>query len=574
MRFSQKRRTVFMSTDASTKKGSTSIINPIKTPDYMHKTHQSDFVERIFKKTDKPDVYTNDFIDHLYAQILTEKQLDVELNNKRRVTPEKLDINETLHILLSLFDFRRIRLSDKQTSKKGKQTMLGVYNIGVHNILPTNIPRDHQIGIYDISAGTLEYLVERVSPKATNKDIKDLLGKIERLAPEVNLTKESNLVPVNNGVFDKSTKELLAFSDEYVFISKLPINYKEAPRNPIITMPDGASWDVESWIDDLMDNEPDKIELVWQVIADTLQSNHSRNKTIWFYSESGNSGKGTLGDLIRALLGPGNYSSLSVVDFNHEFMKSRLIGASANIADENDVDAYIDSVKDFKASITGDPININIKYEEPIDIEFLGTNIQMMNGLPRVKDKSGSWYRRLIILPFTKTFTNNGERFYIKDDYIKRRNVLEYVLHKALNIDFTEFISPKESIELLENYKVSNDPVRQYWDEFANEFQWDLLPTKFLYDLYISWFKQNNPSGSPLAKQKFMDELSILACGTGEWENKTTQKDTVRTGTKMAKDEPLITQYDLYNWMNHKGRNDKMKRQFIRSNKYRGLKRL
>lgn len=208
-------------------------------------------------------------------------------------------------------------------------------------------------GIYKIGTKLPFERMERISPKFKKKDMEDVLDKITRSVPSVKITLKRNLFAVKNGIYDNHTGKLQAFHPDYVTLTKIPVNYTENPSNPVITAPDGFKWDVESWISDISDKDSDTATLIWQVIADCMQPNHSRGKSIWFYSEKGNNGKGTVGQLIKNVLGKGNYSSLSVTDYKHEYLKSTLIGTAANICDENDVDVFVDSVKDYKASITG-----------------------------------------------------------------------------------------------------------------------------------------------------------------------------------------------------------------------------
>lgn len=340
-------------------------------------------------------------------------------------------------------------------------------------------------------------------------------------------------------------------------------------------MPDGVLWDVDSWIDELVE-APEIATLIWQVISDALQPNVCRGKSIWFYSSKGNNGKGTVGQLIKNLVGDGNYAGLSVSDFKVEFYKEMLIGKALNIADENDVETYIDSAKDYKASITGDDIFINRKFQQPIQYQFRGANIQMLNGLPKTKDKTGSFYRRILLVPFTKSFTNNGERKYIKTDYIHRQDVLEYVLAKALKMRFNDFIDPDESQWAMSQYMEMNDPVLQFWMELKDEFVWDLLPTKFLYDLYVGWFRENNPSGTVIGKYNFAESLSniVQTNSGGDWESCMDSRSTnINTGTRMDEQEPLILRYDLKNWMNPNTTSNRPEKvlAFERKSKYRGL---
>lgn len=490
---------------------------------------------------------------------------------KKRI-PDKLDFDDVAIILMTLFIFKNIQMTERE-----EDTILAVY---------INDPKSKKLGIYDTNIKYMYEIMERISPSFKSRDMQDVLDKIERSVETVEQTKDRHLFVVNNGIYNQKTNELIPFHPDYVYLTKIPVDYHPNPINPVITAPDGYQWDVESWIDDLTDNDQDTSTLIWQVIADCLQPHYSRHKSIWFYSEKGNNGKGTIGQLIKNLLGKGNYASLSVADFNHEFLKETLLGVAANISDENDVDVFIDSIKDYKASITGDDININRKYEKPLRIQFLGTNIQMMNGLPKTKDKSDSFYRRLILVPFLKSFTNNGERKYIKNDYINRKDVLEYVLYKALNIEFDEYIVPANSAELLESYKEKNNPVLEFWNELKDEFVWDLLPTQFLYDLFVKWSDRNNPSGKVMSKRTFSDTLTnVIHNAQDPWEIKTGQNDKVRSAGRMDDDEPLITEYGLdrpdkggkpTSWMNaaYKGNNPEKKREFKRKSMYRGYLRM
>lgn len=103
--------------------------------------------------------------------------------------------------------------------------------------------------------------------------------------------------------------------------------------------------------------------------------------------------------------------------------------------------------------------------------------VQCVNELPRLRDRSESMYRRLLVVPFEKRFEGN-ERKYIKDDYLYRPEVLEYVMHKLLaETDYYELDVPQACVDMLEEFKLENDPVRQFAEEAFTEAAWDLLRT-------------------------------------------------------------------------------------------------
>lgn len=174
--------------------------------------------------------------------------------------------------------------------------------------------------------------------------------------------------------------------------------------------------------------------------------------------------------------------------------------------------------------------------------------VQCLNEMPRIKDKSDSFYRRQLFIPFTKCFTG-AERKYIKQDYLKRKDVLEYVLWKVLNMDYYELPIPKACQLALEEYKEFNDPLRQFVNEIFPELQWDLLPFQFLYDLYVSWYRKTVGNREVLGRQTFMKSLLLLVEQLPDWKCEDKTKSISSVG-KMNRPEPLIDEYDLKDWMN------------------------
>lgn len=176
-------------------------------------------------------------------------------------------------------------------------------------------------------------------------------------------------------------------------------------------------------------------------------------------------------------------------------MLEQLLHVSAIIVDENDVGTYIDAAANLKAIITNDVIGINRKYKTPINLQFRGFMVQCLNEFPRFKDKSDSFYRRQLFVPFDKCFTGR-ERKYIKSDYLHRQEVLEYVMYKVLHMDYYSLSEPAACKAVLAEYKEFNDPIRAFFEELADRFSWDFVPFEFAYDLYKAWFLENSPSGS------------------------------------------------------------------------------
>lgn len=432
-------------------------------------------------------------------------------------------------------------------------------------------------GTYVIHESNLRQIARAYNFTLDDRSFKEVTQALLDIVPSKRENKDRDLIAVNNGIFDYRTKQLHDFDPDMVFMSKSHIDYIDNAPNPIITMPDGIKWDVQSWVEDLSD-DPEIIHVLWQIIGAVIRPHVSWDKSAWFYSEKGNNGKGTLCELMRNVCGPGTYISLPLSKFSEDAMLEPLVNASAIITDENDVGTYIDQAANLKAVITQDVISINRKYKTAITFRFNGFMVQCVNEFPKMRDKSNSMHRRLLIIPFEKSF-EGIERQYIKHDYLGRKDVLEYVLYHVLTKmdDYYRLTKPKASEFILGDYKEYNDPVRQYWNEVREELYWDLLPFNYLYDLYLAWLQKNVPGGKPIQKGRFNIEIVNLLEDDDIWF--CSDKDAkVWTGSKMDGPQPLSLEYDLKDWSNHSSKStDPKKRSEMEPQRkkpnYRGIQR-
>ena len=127
---------------------------------------------------------------------------------------------------------------------------------------------------------------------------------------------------------------------------------------------------------------------------------------------------------------------------------------------------------------------------------------------------------------------------------MNRQEVLEYVLCKVLEKipSYYEFDVPDACTRLLDDYKTFNDPVRQFAEEMLPELKWQLVPNKFLYDLFKAWYEENIPSGRVQGKNSFLQEFKDVIAEHDDW--KATGSSVPTQGYSFGS-EPLIIRYNL-----------------------------
>lgn len=503
-----------------------------------------------------------DILDQLKSAFDLENT--VKAKNEKWQVPDRLLPIQVATILVQRHPIVMIETAGKNSDKE--YLLLGLYQ--------EDGPDE---GLYSISDESIENLADTYQYGMSEREVKEMIRHLRRMAPRKELCRDKNLIAVNNGIFDFDTKQLLSFDKQYVFTAKSRVNYNPNARNVVIHNPmDNTDWDVESWMNDLSDDK-DVVNLLWQILGAIIRPNVPWGQAAWLYSESGNNGKGTLCELMRELCGKTSYASIPLSDMGKDFMLEPLIRATAIIVDENDVGTYIDKAANLKAIVTGDTVSINRKFKQAISYQFKGFVVQCLNEMPRVKDKSDSFARRQLFIPFTKCFTG-AERKYIKHDYMHRPDVLEYVLYRVLNMkNYYQLDTPDVCVKALAEYREFNDPVRQFVEEILPQCLWDLLPFTFLYDLYRAWFQKYIPSGSPQARNTFIKDLLIAIQGNFMWQCPD-KNAKIKTGKRITCAEPLIEEYNLTNWYNKKamGSSDINKRCFPNNlaTSYRGLTRI
>lgn len=427
-------------------------------------------------------------------------------------------------------------------------------------------------GLYTFDTSTIRKRIKKYSQSIRMREIDEVLEHLRDMAEKTCVCTEPDFVPVNNGIFNFKTKQLMPFSSEHVFFSKSSTDYNPNAQNVFITMPDGIVWDCD-WQMKQMACDDEQLKFHWQMLSASLRPNARLDKAVFPYSESGNSGKGTFLSIFKNLLGPDAYASIQLSKFGKDHELTQLLGKQAILCDENKVGVFVDDASEFKAIVTGDTFSINPKYKDPITTRFSGFVVECLNEFPQIHDRSLSMLRRLIFDPFQQCFTG-VERKYIKNDYLKRKEVLEYYLKVALEMEyFEEFAVPKVCEEAMERYRIYNDPVKEFWNAVEPELQWNKQPLGWLYELFKGWFVETHPSGKVISSRRFRMDIVAIATATGRWTCKGLDEFESINNDDMAATEKLIHRYKVEKYMSetHKNSADIEKQcNFIRPKKVRG----
>ena len=197
-----------------------------------------------------------------------------------------------------------------------------------------------------------------------------------------------------------------------------------------------------------------------------------------------------------SLLGEDNVSALDLGDLSHEYKTSGLFGKLANIGDDI-ADEFIPSAGIFKKIVSGDRMNANVKFHDPIEFNPYCKLIFSGNTIPRLgrgRD-SDAIIDRLIIVPFNASFVKGADGF---DPWIKYKlrteECMEYLVRIGIEglkrvLAAQGFTTTEQIDQELSDYAETLNPITTFFEEVGNTMEHE--PTKKCYRLYDHFCYEN-----------------------------------------------------------------------------------
>ena len=194
------------------------------------------------------------------------------------------------------------------------------------------------------------------------------------------------------------------------------------------------------------------LKILLRTIAATLDINtmrikHGRNIKALFCRGSGSNGKDLIHKLTRRVFSQKSMSNVPLQAFKSNdkggFGLSNLIGSKINWTSENQR-ISIDNCDALKACITGDPLEINIKYREALNYNFKGILLFNLNHAPVITTNQMAISSRYALITFPFEFVDKpilAHQKAVNSSLKEDDTVLEKLIPAFLNRLILEFIS-------------------------------------------------------------------------------------------------------------------------------------
>lgn len=343
----------------------------------------------------------------------------------------------------------------------------------------------YEDGIYKGGYKNIENKMIKHIPQLNKAKRAEVIAYLELLCNSEKEMSGAEYIAFRNGVYNINTGTLEPFTPDIIILNKIDWNYN----------PDAYDENVDKMFDRLACGDQAVRALLCEAVGYCFYRRNELRKAFILTGEKQN-GKSTYLKLINFLLGRDNVTSLDLAELGQRFKPAELFGKLANIGDDIG-DDFISNPAIFKKVVSGDPVNVERKGENPFDLKNYSKFLFSANNIPRIKDKSGAVISRLVIIPFNARFTKDDPDF---DPYIiyklTSENAMEYLINIGLeglkrvlnNYSFTE----SESVErALAEYEENNNPVLLFFKELTVG---DIInrSTRDVYSRYRLFCAENN----------------------------------------------------------------------------------
>lgn len=220
--------------------------------------------------------------------------------------------------------------------------------------------------------------------------------------PEVNTWQgppefDTRHVAMANGIFDIEKREMREHTPRYFNTWSLPFEYDPAAQCP--------GW--IGFLENVFENDPESIRTLRQFMGYFISGRYDMEKILALIGPS-RSGKGTIADMIEALMGPSSVESFTLKHLAGEFGLQNLVGKSVMIAADSraalkaeDMQSAIERLLSLSAN---DKMIINRKNKLPISVRLGVRPVIMSNELPAFMDSSNAINQRMVMLKMRKSF--------------------------------------------------------------------------------------------------------------------------------------------------------------------------
>ena len=295
----------------------------------------------------------------------------------------------------------------------------------------------------------------------------------------------SEIVACSNGLLHIPTKRLMPSTSRFFTLNGLEFAYDPHAAQPKTRL----RFLNQIWPDDLQSRG------TFQEWVGYLLTPVTRMQKMLLLIGPKRAGKGTIGRVIRMLLGEGNVCTPTLAGMAEPFGLASLIGKSAAIISDARISGRADTtiVAERLLSISGeDPQTVPRKFL-PDWIGILSARFMLMtNELPKLEDASGTLASRFITLALTESFYGREDHGLLEKFVPELPGILLWALEGWEQLYRRgRFVQPNSSLELISQFEDLGSPIGAFVRDRCEVKPGCEVPQDSLFESWKSWCAEN-----------------------------------------------------------------------------------
>ncbi len=355
-------------------------------------------------------------------------------------------------------------------------------------------------------------IVERLGDSWTNHKAEEIKAYLRITSPELWEKPPVDVINCANGLLDVKTRKLRDHSPEHLSPVRIDAAYDEKAKCPRIDKY-------------LQSTIPELIALYEEIVGYAITPDNRYQRAFMFMGPGG-TGKTTGLEVLAALLGPENVSTVELHKLEEDrFAVADLYGCLVNIFADLPSHALKGSSV-FKTITGGDHVRGERKYRDAFTFKPYARLLFSANEVPPTADNSDAFFERWTIMPFVNK--HRGTKHCDPNLLAKLTTPAELsgLLNRALAglarvHEQHGFTSVAASEKAAERFRIDSDSAAGFVEErceVVGDARTARTAKPDLFEMYCLWCKDNNRR--PLASVRFNRRLRELYSGLEETSSK------------------------------------------------------
>jgi putative DNA primase/helicase len=284
-------------------------------------------------------------------------------------------------------------------------------------------------------------------------------------------------------------------------------------------VPNGADWRYDPdapppkrwlrFLTELFGDRPDEIALLQEWFGYVLSGDRWAQKALLIVGPK-RAGKGTIGEVLRRLLGKSMVSSPAINAIGERFglqdsiNKRLLLVSDARLSSKKDTMAVVENLLRI---IGNDPVMVDRKSKEPIT-DQLGVRVMMLsNEMPRLSDSSDAISSRFLILRLSRSFYESEESDLIDKLTVELPGIACWSMtgYRRLR-KRARFAEPDSSKQARQDWYETGSPLAEFVNDYCvREPDAKCAPTAFTkqYNEWREWHRMPVIAANKLSAELF-----------------------------------------------------------------------